>query len=261
MPVVTRRIDKKKAGNTGWWSDKERIQAVNAYVILGKVTLVAASTGIPEDTLRKWKMASWWKEAEDEIRRSNKIELSGKLSNIVTKTLEQLEDRVTNGDFFYNPKLGTFERKGISAQQASKITVDLIDKTLLLEKSATEERITEEGLDLRLKKLKEEMIRFAKAKTINGVKQDELLSTSYVVVHEEAAAATTSADCADNDGGNPRMEGSSDDGGDSGSPSGNQPTPAEGGDGCPGIECTGPRLQSPTPEDSNRQGVQGPTEA
>jgi hypothetical protein len=192
--VPARRIDKKKAGTPGWWSDKERLQAVSAYVVLGKVTLVAATTGIPEDTLRKWKMASWWKEAEDEIRRSNKIELSGKLSRIVDATLVQLEDRVANGDYFYNPKTGKFDRKPINASQASKITNDLVDKTLLLEKTATQERITEEGLDLRLKKLRDEMVRFAKAKTIEGVKKDEFLQTPertvYEVVPEEGEAGS-----------------------------------------------------------------------
>lgn len=174
MPVKeSYRIDKRKPG-AGWWSEKERLQAVNAYVVLGKVTLVSATTGIPEDTLRKWKMADWWKEKEDEIRRSNKIELSGKLQNVVAKTLMALDDRVTNGDYFLNPKTGTLERKPISALHASKITNDLIDKTLLLEREATTEKVTEEGLDLRLKKLKEELTRFAKAKTIEGELVNEL---------------------------------------------------------------------------------------
>lgn len=204
MPVVTKRVDKRKKGD-GWWSDKQRLQAVSAYVVLGKVTLVAASTGIPEDTLRKWKQASWWKEAEDEIRRSSKIELSGKLSRIVDATLLQLEDRVANGDYFYNPKTGGFERKPINASQASKITNELIDKTLVLEKVATQERLTDEGLDDRLKKLRDEMVRFAKAKTIEGVKSNEFLLSPERTVYEPVQEDPT-----------------------------RQPTPAEGGDGCPG---------------------------
>lgn len=213
MPTVpARRVDKKKAGD-GWWSQKERLQAVSAYVLLGKVTLVSATTGVPEDTLRKWKMADWWKEAEDEIRRSNKIELSGKLSNIVNATLLQLEDRVANGDFFFNPRTGKWDRKPISASQASKITSDMIDKTLILEKNATQESITEEGLDSRLKKLRDEMIRFAKAKTIEGevLHVQEIPSESERDVLEPVQEAGTGRD------------------------PGQQPTPAEGGDGCPGV--------------------------
>lgn len=201
MPVIhtSRRIDKRRAspggpGGKPWWSQKERLQAVNAYVVLGKVTLVVATTGIPEDTIRKWKMSTWWKEAEDEIRRSSKIELSGKLQKIVDKTLLELEDRVTNGDYFFNPRTAAWERKKISAQQASKITTDLIDKTLILDKAATEERTTEEGLDLRLKKLAEEMVRFAKGKTIQGeaTHVQEIDGSTEVTVLEEGSASGAS---------------------------------------------------------------------
>ena len=229
MPVApSRRLDKKKAGGHEWWSEKERLQAVSAYLVLGKVSLVAATTGIPEDTLRKWKMASWWSEAEDEIRRSSKLQLSGKLSEVITKTITQLDDRVTNGDFFYNPRLGTFERKPINASQASKITSELIDKTLLLEKHATQERISEEGLDIRLKKLRDEMIRFAKAKTISGellpaeTIQGELVDEHLQLVQEPLQEASPDSTTP--------------------GPGRNQPTPAEGGDGCPGGTGTGELL-------------------
>jgi len=219
MPVApSRRLDKRKAGGHEWWSEKERLQAVSAYLVLGKVSLVAATTGIPEDTLRKWKMASWWSEAEDEIRRSSKLQLSSKLSEVITKTITQLDDRVTNGDFFYNPRLGTFERKPINASQASKITSELIDKTLLLEKHATQERISEEGLDIRLKKLRDEMIRFAKAKTIQGELVDEHLQLVQEPLSQASPDGTDTSDSPGTPG-----------------PGGSQPTPAEGGDGCPGL--------------------------
>ena len=100
MPVVTRRIDKKVPGNNGWWSDKERYQAVASFLIIGNFRLTAAAVGIPEETLRRWKLQPWWKEAEEEIRKSSKIELTGKIANVINKTMAQLEDRVENGDFF-----------------------------------------------------------------------------------------------------------------------------------------------------------------
>ncbi len=166
MPVISRRIDKRTPGN-GWWSEKERLQAASAFVVIGNYRLTAAATNIPEETVRRWAQTDWWKEALDEIRKSSKIELTGKIANVVNKTLLQLEDRVENGDFFYNPKTGKFDRKPINASVASKITGDLISKTLLLEKEVTQERQTDEGLEDRLKKLKDEMLRFAGAKTID----------------------------------------------------------------------------------------------
>ena len=173
MPVVTykRRIDKRVAGDKdqrgGWWSEKERVQAVQAYLILGKVTLVAATTGVPEDTLRKWKQQDWWAECEAEIKRGSKIELSGKLSNVVNKTLEVLEDRVVNGDFVYDRETKQYTaRRPISAAVANKVSADLIDRQVLLERDTTREFQNNEGLDDRLAKLRDEMLRFANSTII-----------------------------------------------------------------------------------------------
>jgi hypothetical protein len=150
------------------WSQKQKMEVVQAYLVLGNVMLVVAATGVPEDTVRKWKMTQWWTDAIDELRRGSKLELSGKLKDVVNKTILQLEDRVVNGDFVYNPKTGKYDRKLISAAVANRITNDLVDKTIILEKEATQEKLTDEGLEARLKKLKEEMIKFARAKTIEG---------------------------------------------------------------------------------------------
>ncbi len=167
MPVIVRRVDKKTPGN-GWWSEKERLQAASAFVVIGNYRLTAAAVNIPEETIRRWALADWWKEALDEIRKSSKIELTGKIANVINKTMLQLEDRVENGDFFYDPKTGKFIRKPINASVASKIAGDLITKTLVLEKEVTQERVSDEGLEDRLKKLKDEMLRFAGAKTIEA---------------------------------------------------------------------------------------------
>jgi len=181
MPVVTKRIRKRVAGNNGWWSNEERIEAVKSYLILGRITLVAATLGIPEITLRKWKAQDWWKEAEEEYRNSSKIEVSGKLSRIVNKTMEALEDRVANGDFFFNPVQKTWERKPVGANILHKITSDLIDKQIVLEKETTKEKTSDEGINSRLDKLRDEMIKFAKARKPVIVEGEIIDVTSSVV--------------------------------------------------------------------------------
>jgi hypothetical protein len=132
------------------------MEVVTAYVLLGKVSLVIATTGVPEDTVRKWKMQPWWKEAEDEIRRSSKLALSGKLQDVVARTFTALEDRVANGDYLYDAKLHKFVRKPINAIVANKIITDLIDKSMMLEEKGSKEAVTEEGIQQRLDKIREE---------------------------------------------------------------------------------------------------------
>ena len=161
MPYKKVYVEKKGQGTREHWSPRQKREAVAAYLILGNMMLVVASTGIPEDTLRGWKAQQWWKDTEEEIRKGSKLELSGKLSKVISKTVEQLDDRVTNGDFIYQPKTGTFHRKPLDARTASRITVDLIDRAIILDDKVSIDRITDEGLEMRLKKLKDEMIKFS----------------------------------------------------------------------------------------------------
>lgn len=165
--TFTRTVDKKitKSGAVATrehWSPKQRNEAVAAYLILGNMMMVVASTGIPEVTLRKWKMQQWWRDKEEDIRRGKKVELSSRLSKVIDKTVMQLDDRVEHGDFFYNPRTGVLDRKPISAAQASKITVELIDRNNILDREVSKEVLSDEGLETRLSKLRDEMIKFAR---------------------------------------------------------------------------------------------------
>ena len=191
MPVVTKRIRKRIAGNNGWWSNEERIEAVKSYLLLGKIKLVVAATGIPEITLRKWKSQDWWREAEEEYRNSSKIEISGKLSNIINKTMVQLEDRVSNGDFFFNPVTKKWERKPVGSNILHKITSDLISKQIILENETTKPKTNDEGISARLDKLRDEMIKFAKIRkpiTVEGevidVKAEAVVERNQIQVLE-----------------------------------------------------------------------------
>ena len=185
MPVTkSRRIDKKAKGNNGWWSDKQRKMAVATYLVLGKITLVSNTLGIPEITLRKWKSQEWWAEAEDELRRGEKLELKGKLANIVNATLIQLEDRVVNGDYIWNSETKQFDRRPITAQVANKITVDMVDRQVLLEKKADTRLESNESLDARLLRIAEELARFSKARTLP---QSALTPIEGQVTHIEEA--------------------------------------------------------------------------
>jgi hypothetical protein len=163
MPVVRYRIDKSKAGN-GWWTDKQKYEAVAAYLLIGNLAQVSRMSGIPDITLRKWKSSPWWPEAEQEIKRASKLQLSGKLSKAIQLANLAVEDRLENGDWVFNPKTGTMVRRLVSADTAVKILDKLIDKQLVLEKHADENvHVTQEGVTERLEKIAHELLKFTKA--------------------------------------------------------------------------------------------------
>ncbi len=129
-------------------SDDTKIEVVKTYLALGgNLTLTANVTEISRDTLKVWKASNWWKTIVEELQKQEKLELSAKTKRILEKTMEVLADRVMNGDFIYDQKQGKLVRKPICAATAHKISVDLIDRTQLLDK-ATEEKDDETSTDL-----------------------------------------------------------------------------------------------------------------
>lgn len=171
MPVVKYRTDKKKAGGNTWWSEKEKYNAVAAYLVFGNMAEVSRQTGIPHITIRQWKAQPWWSEAEQEIKRGSKLEISGKLRKGIELAQMAVEDRLLNGDFVFNPKTGQLVRKQVSADTAIKVLGTLLDKQVLLEEKAEANvHVTAEGVTERLQKIADELLKFSKAKDVTPAK-------------------------------------------------------------------------------------------
>lgn len=136
MPVkYTRRTVKKKPGDHKQvqHSDKTKFDAVVSYMAIGNMSVVSEITGVPHDTLRHWKMTSWWKDLESQIRQSKRVEVSGKLSRVIDKAFKVVEDRLENGDFIIN-KNGVVQRQEVSAKTAGDILHKSIDRQVMLDK-------------------------------------------------------------------------------------------------------------------------------
>ena len=56
------------------WGDKQKLEAVNTYVVLGgNAQQTAIALQIPQETLRKWTKTTWWKELYDEVKQEDNI--------------------------------------------------------------------------------------------------------------------------------------------------------------------------------------------
>lgn len=145
------------------WSEKQRLEAVTTYLMLGKWTLVSSATGIPVDTLKKWKASDWWKDSEEEIRRSSNIELGGKLKRIIDKAASVVEDRLENGELVFNSQTKAFtDRRPVKMKEASEVLHKTIDRNILIEKIQEKPQFKEEAILDRLKSIEEALIRGAK---------------------------------------------------------------------------------------------------
>lgn len=113
----------------GAWSDEKRVEAVTAYIALGKMPKVSNVTGIPVNTLWTWKKSStWWTELERTIRGEQNNEYSAVIGDIVTNSLLAIKDRVKNGDFIYNPRSGETIRVPVTAKSLNQVVNTLLDK-------------------------------------------------------------------------------------------------------------------------------------
>lgn len=149
-----------KADTNLRWSDSQKIEAVQTYLALGKITLAAAVLKIPEVTLRNWKSKQWWKDIEQELRVQDDLVLSSRLQNLINKSLETVQDRLENGDFIYDNRTGKLVRKPVAMREAHRVAMDMVDKRehLINKVPATQ---TVDAVEDKLNKLAEKFAQIA----------------------------------------------------------------------------------------------------
>lgn len=124
------------------WPMEKRIEVVSQYLVLGNMSLVSAITGVDHTLIRKWKGMPWWKEMENQVRATENLQMDNKLSKIVDKSLDQVLDRVENGEVYWNPATKQLARKPASLKDITKVSVDILTKRELLRGNATERKET-----------------------------------------------------------------------------------------------------------------------
>lgn len=135
-----RRVTAKVRGE---WPIEKKIEAVTKYLALGNLALTAALTGVPPDTLKRWKAEGWWKEMEREVRASRRIEQDSKLSKIVDRALDTISDRLENGEVVMNPANGELVRRPVSLRDANNTANTLMQRQAILEKQNANEKTQE----------------------------------------------------------------------------------------------------------------------
>ena len=158
------------------WTDKKKIEVVTSYLALGKAPMVEAVTGVPSQTIRIWKMQTWWKDLCREIQTSEDQELDGKLTKIIDKTLDVINDRLTNGEFILDSRSGTVKRVPVKLRDTHRVTSDLLDKRNVLRGKPTSitERVSTDDVLKRLALQFQEFTKFQKTKLIEGDITDAL---------------------------------------------------------------------------------------
>lgn len=166
----------------GYYTDKQRIEAVTLYAATGSARKVNELTGIPVDTLRKWRKQPWFLDLLDEIRAENDDVIDQKFNEIIVSALDQLQDRVVNGDHVLT-KDGELVRKPVVARDLSIVTAINIDKRQLLRGKPTSrsEQVTNQSIDERLRVLADNFTALSGKK----LRKPETVDAEIIEIKEE----------------------------------------------------------------------------
>lgn len=162
------------------WSDSQKLEAITTYLSLGNLALTSRVLNIPEMTLREWKQKDWWKEMADDLKTQETLQLSARLKRIIESTLSVTEDRLANGDYIYDNKLGQMVRKPVSMKDAHKVALDMMNRRDFLDNQQPQ-AVSMERIDEKLTKLAE------KFEAIANNKKTEVIEVTDVIFGEVVA--------------------------------------------------------------------------
>lgn len=167
------KLNKTKAGQPGQWKESKRIEAVTTYLSTGSFTEVSRLLGIPIDTLHTWKKTEWWADLVKTIRAEEEHGLDTKLSKAVDKALDNLMDRIENGDYVYDQKTGGVKRVPAKLRDLNTAFNNVLDKRQLIRKQPTK-IVEQQSTAHQLKNLAESFAKFVNKKV------DELPDTHLI---------------------------------------------------------------------------------
>lgn len=155
-----------------WYNDRQKIEAVQTYLLLGNFAETARVLGINEHTLRSWKSSDWWHELLQEMKKQDTILLNKRLKSIAAKSLELMEERLEQGDWIYDQKTGELRRKPVSLRDATQATVSVLT---IKDKIDDKENFTvaQEHIEQKLSKLAEAFTKLSKGEKLEDAEDIE----------------------------------------------------------------------------------------
>lgn len=123
----------KNPANVHEWTWDTKVQVATGIVVHGNARLVSKETGVPFDTINNWRKTDWWQQLMNEVRKTKREELSGKMNTAVDKALEIVQDRLEYGDFVLNNKTGEIVRKPVALKDANKVLTEVINTQIRME--------------------------------------------------------------------------------------------------------------------------------
>lgn len=179
--------NKTKAGQLGHWKEAKKIEAVTTYLSIGNLAETGRLLEIPYKTLEGWRYSDWWKELTAKIQAEGDQELDAKTSKIVDKALDQIMDRLENGDHIYDQKTGRIRRAPVKLRELNATFNTLLDKRQLLRNKPTK-IVEQQNTATQLQNLANEFAKFVQ-KTVTQKPEMPFIEGDTVIQQEDGSYA------------------------------------------------------------------------
>lgn len=113
-------------------SELEQMQCAHDYFMCGSLKDVAFKHNVIHKEMFDAASQQWWQMEVGHLHRESSLRMKSKLTTIMNLTLDQLEDRLKNGDVLFD-KNGESYRCPTSAQSLATIANVIFDKKIKLE--------------------------------------------------------------------------------------------------------------------------------
>jgi len=159
--------------NPNWFPQQTKIDACTLYCVYGDVDEVSKLTKVPVKFIRQWKEEPWWNEIQKKVFVEQNEKLGSRISSVLDKSLTEIEERLTNGDYLWDVRKSKLVRKPIDTKVLSNLFNNLVNRRQLIRGEPTS--ITNKiGVDDRLKFLAEQFEKFASAKEVEQLPTQEI---------------------------------------------------------------------------------------
>ena len=160
-------MPRKIANKTGLvknsYSDAVRLKTLQVFAHTGSVTQTSRSEKIPIQTIETWRKTTWWKEKLQEVRNGEDDVLDAKLTSAVDKSVNEVLDRIENGETMYDPHTGEFRKVPAKLRDLTQAMNSVIDKRQLIRKQPTK-IIQQASSALQLQQLADQFATFVTGK-------------------------------------------------------------------------------------------------
>lgn len=138
-------------------------KAIKMYMKNGNLSLTARTLGISLNTMQHWRYrTAWWPELQKRFQEEQDRKIASKMESLVNRAIDQVEDRIINGDSILDSKTGDVITVPLKAKDLVNTVKVLSDRTDVLIGRATKDSAAKEAIADKLAKLAKEFASFNK---------------------------------------------------------------------------------------------------